>query len=29
VHVFLWSLAYLPLVLVAMALDKRLHFFMG
>jgi len=29
VHVFLWSLAYLPLVLVAMAFDKRMHFFMG
>lgn len=26
VHVFLWSLAYLPIVLVAMALDKRLIF---
>lgn len=29
VHVFLWSLAYLPIVLLAMALDKRLYFFMG
>lgn len=29
VHVFLWSLAYLPIVLVAMALDKRMHFFLG
>lgn len=26
VHVFLWSLAYLPIVLIAMALDKRLLF---
>jgi protoheme IX farnesyltransferase len=26
VHVFLWSLAYLPLVLIAMALDRRLVF---
>jgi protoheme IX farnesyltransferase len=26
VHVFLWSLAYLPLVLIAMALDKRMLF---
>ena len=26
VHVFLWSLAYLPLVLIAMAFDKRLLF---
>jgi protoheme IX farnesyltransferase len=26
VHVFLWSLAYLPLVLVAMAIDRRLVF---
>lgn len=26
VHVFLWSIAYLPIVLIAMALDKRLLF---
>jgi heme o synthase len=26
VHVFLWSLAYLPIVLIAMALDKRMLF---
>ncbi len=26
VHVFFWSLAYLPIVLIAMALDKRLLF---
>jgi protoheme IX farnesyltransferase len=26
VHVFLWSLAYLPLVLIAMAMDRRLVF---
>jgi protoheme IX farnesyltransferase len=26
VHVFLWSLAYLPLVLIAMSIDKRLVF---
>jgi protoheme IX farnesyltransferase len=29
VHVFLWSLAYRPIVLLAMALDKRMHYFMG
>lgn len=28
VHVFLWSLAYLPILLLAMALDKH-HFFFG
>lgn len=29
VHVFLWSIAYLPIVLVAMALDKQMYFFLG
>lgn len=29
VHVFLWSIAYLPVVLVAMALDKQMFFFLG
>lgn len=29
VHVFLWSIAYIPIVLIAMALDKRMFFFLG